>query len=383
MRILVLNPYGSEPGYSGPRVLLERLFAAIPADEHGVTLVTTGRSKATDDSAEWAETTVRLVDSTSLGRMDQMRWALAAGCWVLLHARRFDVVHVHGCYLFNVVPAAAALLRRTPYALFPLTTNGDLSGAVRRSPLGAVSALRRLLVRRAAVGYALSESISEELVRSGMRHDRVVAIPNLVDVDDFRPPSGPDHRAELRTIGFAGKVGRRKGADIVLSALAELRRRGWRASAVFVGPFESPAYKQEFEARLHEEDLAEVVSVTDYVDQVAPHLRKLSVFTLPSAQEGLPGALVEAMASGLPCVVTDVGGMADVVRRADAGAVIERSAAELAGAVHALWEHPASWRSCSTGGRAYAVEHFRSEAVMERYLDGLTGVHGRTPVRVG
>lgn len=119
---------------------------------------------------------------------------------------------------------------------------------------------------------------------------------------------------------FVGRVGRGKRPMLILDAVAALRKRGHAARAVFIGPFEDDAFEQEFRRLSLDLGLNDYLTITGHVAKVHPYLLSdASLFVLPSAQEGLPGALVEALAAGLPCAVTDVGSMGEVVRAARAG----------------------------------------------------------------
>jgi glycosyltransferase involved in cell wall biosynthesis len=378
MRILVVNPYGRHGYYSGPAILMERLFSTVALTNEVVVLG--GRDAAPPGGYPWARRTVGLSANDSLGGFQQSMWSLRAFVWLLTRGRTFDLVHFHGGYLSNLVPALAARLCGVPYAVIALAANGDLSVNSRLAQIPPLDALRRYIVSHAAVGYALADDIRMEFECLGLNPDRIHALGNAVDVHKYQPSLDlkDDRRINSRTLIFVGKVGRRKRATMVLEAVALLHRHGQTARAVFVGPFDDDQFELEFRRLSKELGLGASVTITGHVADVHSYLLSdVSIFVLPSAQEGLPGALVEAMAAGLPCVVTNVGSMGEVVRDARAGEVIEPTASAIAAFAAKAWADADLWRAWSSAGRDYAIRHYSTQRVAAQYLEALEGLGRR------
>jgi glycosyltransferase involved in cell wall biosynthesis len=170
---------------------------------------------------------------------------------------------------------------------------------------------------RVAFRYAdLVAPVSADLARyvqALQPRTRVRVIENVVDTDAFHPGTEqhrrtPDGSARLLTV--AALVAKKGHADL-LDALAELR--GERELTLdLVGAGELRA---ELQARVRRLGLAEVVRFHGERPKgaVAELMRQADLFVLPSLFENLPCVLIEAMASGLPSVATDVGGVADLM----------------------------------------------------------------------
>src|SRR5581483_459125 len=93
--------------------------------------------------------------------------------------------------------------------------------------------------------------------------------------------------------------------------------------------------------------------------EVARRLRDSDVLLLPSLDEGLPTVVLEAMASALPVVATDCGGVSEAVRDRREGFLVKpRDAAAMAGAMAALWRDPALRERMGRAGRRLASTHF-------------------------
>jgi glycosyltransferase involved in cell wall biosynthesis len=169
------------------------------------------------------------------------------------------------------------------------------------------------------------------LVEKGVPADRVLAIPPSFDEKRFHPREG-DRQYHLVTVGAL--IPRKRTADF-LEAVARLRedRPALRAGVVGAGPLES-----ELRARAAALGVADAVDFLGARADVESIYADAEVFVLPSRDEGLSVAQIEAMASGLPAVVSHVGEASDLLDdcgngflypAGDVDALVERLAALL------------------------------------------------------
>src|SRR5690606_26572903 len=151
----------------------------------------------------------------------------------------------------------------------------------------------------------------------------------------------------------------RKQPHVVLDAVAWLRQRGFLdARALSVAPFGDPDYAGFFRARVAERRLTAAVHLLGYRTEVSPEIaRDMTVFLLPATHDGLPGALIGAMASGLPAIVSDIGAMGRVVREAGCGWVLPADPEAIGKAVEQLWSDRQLWIDYSAAARRYARDH--------------------------
>lgn len=171
---------------------------------------------------------------------------------------------------------------------------------------------------------------------------------------------------------FLGRIGERKGAWHLLRAFAALPKSiRQRARLVFAGDGEVAALRAQ--AR----ELGEQVEVHSWVDarQRSELLEASDVFVLPSFQEGVPMALLEAMAAGLPVVTTPVGGIPDVVNDGREGLLVPPGDVDrLQAALHSLIDDEERRLEYGRHARARAeqfdVEHFSTQlqAIYRRVL---------------
>jgi glycosyltransferase involved in cell wall biosynthesis len=121
-----------------------------------------------------------------------------------------------------------------------------------------------------------------------------------------------------------GRYGKRKGCPELIAALAKARRAGATATLRFVGSEEHHGEEAELRAEVDQHALNGAVEFagTAHGDELLAHYLDADVFCLPSKREGLPLAILEAMAAGLPVLATPVGAIADVVEDGEHGILV-------------------------------------------------------------
>jgi glycosyltransferase involved in cell wall biosynthesis len=178
--------------------------------------------------------------------------------------------------------------------------------------------LRRPLARfmgRHAHLVALNQQGREELALADAR--RAVVVPNGVDTARFRPAAAHARVALRRSLGFAddefvllytGRFVSVKGVDVLLAALEVLRTSGRLAGVrvCLVGSGELQMDDAGHLLRVENAPLAAHVTVCPPTADVAPYLQAVDAFVFPSRREGMPNSVLEAIAAGLPCVLSDI-----------------------------------------------------------------------------
>jgi 1,2-diacylglycerol 3-alpha-glucosyltransferase len=209
----------------------------------------------------------------------------SVGLYALLRAQSVDVVHLHDPAVMN----ALWHLRRRLGGRFALVfTNGGW--------------LSPEHLFRADVLHVLTPVDHARMVAAGHDPARVVMVPYGVDpapVHAVAPPGAPDVDRPLRVVGV-GAHSVHKGVDVAVDAVAAMPG----ATLTFAGATtpESPAMQAQCAATLG----ARGSLITLPPEQVPGLLAGAHVFILPTQSEGFGMAVLEAMAAGLPCVVTDL-----------------------------------------------------------------------------
>jgi glycosyltransferase involved in cell wall biosynthesis len=190
----------------------------------------------------------------------------------------------------------------------------------------------------------VSHAVRDRLVRDyGYPEYKTVVTWNGVDVDQFSSQrNGPSIVREELGIGplenvllCVARLAREKGIDALLRALLLLSADGMTPKCLIVG---TGSLRDELTKQSEEMGLSGSVLFVGFRKDVRPYFEAADLFVLPSYKEGLPLPLLEAMACGLPCVATDVGGSAETISHGREGWIVQPGSVEqLASATkHAL-----------------------------------------------
>jgi len=192
-----------------------------------------------------------------------------------------------------------------------------------------------------------------------------------VDTDRFRPALNPMAGKSI-TIGFTGRLDDpRKNIGLLIRTLAWIRARNADARALLVGgPLDVETTKL-----IEKTGTGDHVELIDRVtaERLPELLQRMDVFLIPSAQEGLCIAALEAMSCGIPVVSTRCGGPQEFVREGINGYLTNATPAELGKAVLQIMEEPAARRRLGEAARALVETEYGLGIVRKRFWDTLEG----------
>lgn len=257
----------------------------------------------------------------------------------------------------------AALATRLPGASVPIVRVRHLSTRAAPGPLN-----RWLYGRVPSRVVTTGEAIRKALVASlKLTPDRVRSIPTGIDVERFVPGDRVAARARLKLpqdetlIGIVATLRNWKGHRYLIEALRKDPRLS-RARLIIVG-----AGPQEEILREQAEGLGERVIFAGQQDDVVPWMHASDVFALPSTgNEGVPQALVQAMACRLPVISTPVGAIPEIVHDGDTGLLVPPADVKaLADAIVRLQADSALAARLAAAGRAFVTEHLTIAAMLD------------------
>lgn len=277
----------------------------------------------------------------------------------------------------RALPAMMAFLRRhRPAALYVNTLTLPLwiaAGRLARVPVichvheaeeNISPLLRRILVlpvRPAHRVIANSEACLRLLLAGGIRAEHARLVYNGVPV----PRSGPPRETPEGRLVLVGRLAPRKGTDVAVQALAELRRRGVPASLTLVGAV-FPGYEW-FESRLRDLaadldadlDGSRGVVFAGFQDPAWPHVAAADIVIVPSREEPFGNVAVEGMLAGRPVVASDVQGLAEIIDTGETGLLVPPGdPVALADAVESLLTDWPYALALAEKGRADALTRF-------------------------
>ncbi|HEY3274480.1 MAG TPA: glycosyltransferase family 4 protein [Methanocella sp.] len=221
------------------------------------------------------------------------------------------------------------------------------------------------------ISYALSHSIivySENIIAAwGLKKyaDKVsFAHEHIVDVETFKVT---DHYGDRKnTVGFIGRLSEEKGIWEFVQAIPEIAGKRKDVKFVIVGDGPLASRVSEY---LVTNDLTSIVEMKGWVphERLPAYLNQLKLIVIPSYTEGLPNAMLEAMACGTPPLAAPVGAIPDIIRDGDNGFIMENNSvsAIASNVIRALEDE--NLLSISHNARAFVEKNFSFDATVKNF----------------
>ncbi len=280
----------------------------------------------------------------------------------LLRKERVDVVQT----FFESSDLWAGLMTRLLSPAKLVWSRRDMGILRGRKHSRAYRALRRI----PHAVFAVSSRVAEHVITiDGVPASRVRVVHNGLDLDTSVMP-----QARVATsapvITTIGNIRRVKGQDLMLHAMPGVLAHFPEAHFTIAGEVLEPEFFAELQKLVTDLGLARNVSFLGKITDLRKHLERADIFVLPSRSEGFSNALVEAMAAGLPCIATDVGGNAEAIQDGVDGLIVApENATALSAAVLDLLQHPSKASEFSVAARHTVETKFTADAMLRQVAD--------------
>src|SRR5580704_11047195 len=273
--------------------------------------------------------------------------ALILGDWMRTQGRRH--LHIHFCGPVATVGMLASIAWRFP---FSLTVHGpDEFYAVEKLYL-------RQKVQSAKFIFCISHFCRSQLMRlvDPIHWEKMHVVRQGVDPEVFRPARHEQEAGKVLEVLCVGRLVASKGQLILLRACDLLLRRGYSFRVRLVGTGPDREHLQAFAA---EKNIPVIFEGAKSNYEIRRLLDRADVFALASFAEGVPVALMEAMAMEVPCVSTCVAGIPELIRNDLDGLLVPASSAEaMASALGWLLDDPLLRRGLGAAGRRGVEEDY-------------------------
>ncbi len=297
-----------------------------------------------------------------LGRIDPI---LLLRIWREIRRERPDVVHTH-LFKSDFHGRLAARLAGVPVVV---STLHNCHNWARNPVLGRTYGLT---ARFADEIIAVSDEVRDHAVRyAHLDEKKVTTIPNAIPIERFMDAKelGPAIRqefgipADAPVLGIVARLTGQKDHENFLHAAALITEKAPRTRFLIAGEGPLRASLADLAAAL---DLAEVVYFTGARKDIPAIYGALDMLVFSSLWEGLPVALLEGMAAGLPVVATEVGGIPGVLEHGVSGIIVPPSDPDaLAAACLKLINNPALGLQMGRAGFAHVKAHYSIDAMVE------------------
>lgn len=295
MRLALIVPSLGGGGAERVMATLANAWAARGNEVSLITLSSAGNDRYPLDR------TVRRVALDMTGRSSNPVQALGRNLVRVRALRRaIEAARPDAVISFVANTNALAMLAATGLRVPVIVTERQFVGA---EPSRLVwTLLRRVLYRRAAAVVAQTHRCAEELAARVGRAVKVIPNPVAPGSGDSMPDAIPAADGRTRTLLAVGRLVPAKGFDLLIEAFARIAQRhpGWKLEILGDGP-----WREELARAIAARGLETRIAMPGFSPQVRQAMRCADLFVLSSRFEGLPNALLEAMAEGAACVSFD------------------------------------------------------------------------------
>lgn len=251
----------------------------------------------------------------------------------ILKEQKVDIIHCssHECTVYGTL---AAMIARTPVVLAHVRGLGR-SRRLRRKLINL------LLFRRINKLIPVAHKVKEDVLKNNwfLSADKLLVLENSVDYERFAEVAILKEDAKQMldlpkdafVYGTVGRLAPTKGLSYLIEAFAKVKQQMPSAQLIVVG---EGRLRNELEQQAAGTSCADSIHFLGHRKNIPELLRAMDVFVLSSIAEGMPKAILEAMAAGIPCISTNVGGIPEIVTSRDVGLLVPaRKVAALARAM--------------------------------------------------
>jgi glycosyltransferase involved in cell wall biosynthesis len=369
------------PRYGGPSKACWEMARAVAGLGHQVSIYTTNQDgpevlPVPTDTPVWREG----VEVRYFPVQPPRYWSPSSGLARALRQeiRNVDLVHVHNLYLFHdLVAGRYCRLFGVPYLIQP---HGSLDpfiyGRHRWRKRVMEWGFQNRAIRRAAA-ILFTTAAERELAAPFTLGTPGVVVPLGLDLDEFAAlPAPGEFRRRHPELGakhiilFFGRINFKKGLDIVAQAFGIVARRRQDVHLVIAGP-DNEGWGARVRTWLAAEGVEASTTFTGMVlgPEKLAVLRDAGLFVLPSYSENFGLAVIEAMAAGLPVIISDRVNIWQEVEAGRAGRIIPCDPTALADQMLDLLDHPEVAADLAKKGRALVEESFQWPRIAARLAE--------------
>ena len=324
MKVLMLTDYFSPHSGGGvERVVLELSRALMRRGvEVAIITLNTRMAPAYEVLTEMQVYRVKAVPVTRiLGLQGAVSARLYARALEVAQGFRPDLLHTHNIFFMTsvVAPLIARRLRLPLVTTMHLGSLTTLPGLRSWAPRLYQATVGRWILRSSDLVTAVSERVREHGLALGVPEHRIVTVPNAVDISYEQSPAGGS-AGGTRSVVFVGRLIFNKGphlfveaAERVLSLVADVEFH-----LVGDGPM-----RRRLEEDVRRKGLHRHVRFWGFREDIRDVLGGATLFARPSLLEGLPLAVLEAMACGVPVIASRVAGVTELVRHGETGLLVD------------------------------------------------------------
>ena len=272
-----------------------------------------------------------------------------------------DVIHAH----WTISGLIALLVGKWYKKPVVLTVHGSDINVLNKKFL--LKLLNGFILSHMDCVIAVSPVLEETLRKMGVMQERLRYIPNGVDIEEFYPVS-TDYPVTNRIL-WVGRMSKEKGLDILIKAMREVVQDVPQAQLILVGDGPERGAVEQMIKDYHLGEHIHLEGLQSHLE-MPRYFRMSQIFVLPSAYEGFPLVVLEALASGLPCIASNVGGIQAVIENGVNGYLVPpKDASELSFKIIELMSNPEVVKEMGKNAREKVKDHYSWDKIADRTID--------------
>lgn len=282
------------------------------------------------------------------------------------NVKYFDIVHIHAVFLWPTWAAAKeASHKNIPYVISP---RGMLVPELieRKSRVKKMLSIRLFdhrVLKNAKMIHFTTERERSDFLRLGLPVSRAIVIPNGIELSEILPERASVSGRGKQRILYLGRLNWKKGLMPLMEAMAGING----AELIMAGENED-GYRAELEQFIEKRGFHERIRVEEprYGSEKWGLIVSASLLVLPSISENFGNVVLEAMAVGVPVVVTEGVGVSSLVESSGAGLVCDASPKGIADAISCILDDAELASQMGRNGRAVVAEHYDWRVISQR-----------------
>lgn len=353
MRILFLAKHLNTGGVTSYLLTLAKGLK----EKHCDVLMATSGGVREEDFKKMGCRTIQIDIDTKSEINPKIYWALGA-LKKMIQLEKIDIIHSHT----RVTQMMGEMLSRQIKCVHVSTCHGYF-----KPNLG-----RTLFPCWGKKTIAISKEVKNHLMNDFHRlENQIELIPSGVDIAQFEPDGSQKkdlrekyHLGDELIIGIIARLSDVKGIDILIQAMSKVHKAYPKVKLLIVGEGQEEQLLKSLVNELHLEVCIQFLPIVNRTNEI---LSLLDIFVMPSRQEGLGLSIMEAQASGLPVIASNVGGIPTLIEHNVTGILVSKeSPEELADALIDLLKSQDKRHRLGQAGRAFIIQHYSSPKMIEK-----------------
>ncbi|MFH1784733.1 MAG: glycosyltransferase family 4 protein [bacterium] len=319
-------------------------------------------------------TIYRKIVAPHLGLLFGISYIISVFLFLWGKRKQYDIIHCHIFYLHTISAVIIGKLFQKK-VIVKLACTSDF-GEIQTMQKEKKADFLLKIYRKADIFVSVSQEGIKELKNIGIPESKIIYIPNSIDTSKLFPVSDIEKielkeklflDKEKKIVSFVGRLNLQKGVEYLLYAWQKVIKEYPQSLLLIIGDGPERKNLEQLSNGLKIKDTN--IIFMGIKRNISDYLQASNIFVLPSLSEGLSGALLEAMACGLPCIVTRIGGNIDLIEDRVSGLFVEQAnVADLAEKIKYLSGNPRLEPLLGKNARLNVEKKFSLPIFVEEYI---------------